>query len=1045
MVFYNILVMKRIALVLSAILCISVSFGQKKPVVIQKSQRIEIIVNSNWTFNYFPGENTGVGYESPGTNDLKWMAISLPHTWSTYETTGELHPFIRNTSEEDSPYWWTGWGWYRKHFTINKDYSERKVFIEFEGVQKYCKVWLNGKYLGEHKGGYGSFDFDITQLIKQGGDNVIAVAVNNRQNDNFRTPPMSAGIFNVYGGINRDVKIVLKNKLYIPMQGSASHEGGTFVTTPGLKEKEGVVRVQTWVKNDNNVKKSCTLRTTVFDESNKTIEVIKSTSDINPGQLFKFDQLSKPLKNPHLWSNENPYLYRIFSEVIDGNDLADSYTTSFGFRWIRWNFRENSLFVNGKKMVIKGGGIHSEYPWLGDAFPKWVTALDFKNITENLNYNFLRTSGHPSDKYLFELADKTGVIIEEESPSISDQDFSPEMQEQQIKEMIRRDRNHPSVIFWNLGNGTNRAVDSKYATDEDTTRFITARYVTGKSAGAFVKLTEKNMPDAEPLTPAVRGWYNSDVKDVESSDISECGTEEQQQKMMISGMKAGNGNIFTMVFADFGSGAKFLNSPLLNISPTGIADMYRIPKYSYFCWQANYSKNPVVFIQPHFWRTQYIGQRKDISVISNCEKVELKVNGVSKGILIPDETNLHSVVYKDILIEKGTLTASGTYKGVMVTTQVVMAGEPAKIILKPAENKITADKGSVLILTADIVDFKGNRIYGATNSVKWTVSGPATFVGPENYETGINKHEETDGVWYMDMPVTNVLRSTGMPGKIHVTVSASGLASGSLDIDAEKLKPDNSVITEPLLENEGRKMVTRLVLNPIRLDELPREIKLSTEELKLTCPDKPGYIKAIREYIVKNNQSVDSVTVEFRSLTAILATYLINNNGILKADDYNFSVDHFNNCRLLAGYINATKLPPLYKDGLRKYYSNSIIVLGNEKNAGEEMNWLNWIPSGGTVVIFNDGGKIPAVKGAVMTPKNDLPDLIALVYPSFVNFSDEARERALLFISKANPYIKITSRTEPNPANTKEKITRLSYKAEKGQPVLIPLLKFIQE
>jgi len=1037
--------MKRITLLLSTIICFSLTFGQKKPVVLQKSQRIEISVNSGWTFNYFAAEDADKGYESTGTNDSKWMAVSIPHTWSTYETTGELHPFIRNISEADNPYWWVGWGWYRKHFSLNKEYADRKVFIEFEGVQKYCKVWLNGKYLGDHKGGYGSFDFDITQFIKQGGDNVIAVAVNNRQNDIYRIPPMSAGKFNVYGGIYRDVKIVLKNKLYIPMQGSASHEGGTFVTTPGLKEKEGVVRVQTWVKNDNTIKKSCTLQTTIFDASNKIIEVIKSVSDINPGQLYKFDQLSKPVKNPRLWSDENPYLYRIYSEVIDGNIQVDTYNTSFGFRWLRWNAKENSIILNGKKVIIRGGEINSDYPWLGDAIQKWLIAVNFKTITDSLNCNFLRSSYHPNDKYLYELADKSGVLIEAESPSISDQDFATEVQEQQMKEMIRRDRNHPSIIFWNMGNYTNRPADSKYAVAEDTTRFITARYTSEKSAGTYVKLTEKNLINEMPLAPAIRGWYTRDVNDIEPTGILESVTEDQQQKMLISGGKTGTGNIFASAYADFGSSVRYLNSPIMNVSPTGFTDPYRIPKYSYYFWQANYSKNPVVFIQPHYWRSQYSGQKKDIIINTNCEKIELKVNGVSKGTLTPDKTNFNSVVFKDILIENGTLTAIGTSKGVAVTSQVVMAGEPAKIVLKSVENKMSADRGSVMILTADIVDIRGNHVYGATNSVKWTIAGPATFTGPENYETDINKHEEFEGAWYIDMPVSNVIRSTGIAGRIRVTVSASGLASGSVVIDAEAIKPDNSIVTQYDLEIEGRKPVERLVLTSNRLDEIPMEIKLSAEEMKFASPDKQGYKKAIREYIIKNNQSVDSATVEFRSLVSILSTHLINNIGSLKAEDYNFSVDNYNKCRLIASYIAATKLPPLFKDGLRKYYSNTIIIIGNVKNAGDEMIWLNWIPSGGTVVIYNDGGKIPSVKGAIMTTKSELSDLIALVHPTFAGFSEEARERALLFISKANPYIKTTSKTEPNPANSNEKITRLSYQAEKGQPILIPLLKFIQE
>jgi beta-galactosidase/beta-glucuronidase len=171
------------------------------------------------------------GYETPGFDDSKWPVVSIPHTWSTFETTGELHPFIWS-SETENPYWWTGWGWYRKHFSVSKEYSDGKAFIEFEGVQKYCKVWVNGKYAGDHKGGYGSFDFDITEVLKPGEDNVIVVAVNNRQKDEFKIPPLAAGDFEVYGGIYRDVKLVIKDKLFIPMQGSATHEGGTFVTTP---------------------------------------------------------------------------------------------------------------------------------------------------------------------------------------------------------------------------------------------------------------------------------------------------------------------------------------------------------------------------------------------------------------------------------------------------------------------------------------------------------------------------------------------------------------------------------------------------------------------------------------------------------------------------------------------------------------------------------------------------------------------------------------------------------------------------------------------
>jgi hypothetical protein len=1025
--------------------CIATADGKKKSQLPQKSPRIEKIINSQWTFNYFPEESKEINYESPGFDDSKWQIISIPQTWSTYETTGEIHPFIKSPSESDSPYWWTGWGWYRKHFQVNADISGKKIFIEFEGVQKYCKVWINGKYLGDHKGGYGSFDFDLTDYIVKGKDNNLVVAVNNSQKDQFKIPPMAAGNFNVYGGIYRDVTLVIKDKLYIPMQGSASHEGGTFITTPMVSEMLGVVRVQTWVKNDNAQPKNCVLNTYIIDASNKVVQVLKTKSTINPKQLYKFDQTFKPVKKPHLWSPETPYLYKVWSEVTDGSKVTDSYASPLGFRWFRWDFNENFLYVNGKKMVIHGGNRHQEYPWLGDAIPKWITEMDYADMVENLNYNFMRTAHYPNDRFVYDLADKFGIVIDEESPSTKNQAFSPEVQEQQMKEMIRRDRNHPSIMFWSMGNETNHAVDSKFAVAEDTTRILTARHVTDGSAGAYVRHTDDNLALESLLRSTIRGWYNKDVKDYEPSDQQHCGTEEHQQDMLKASGRFGTGNLCTWLYEDHGADREYLNSPLLYINPKGYVDVYRVPKYAYYFWQATYYDKPMVFIQPHYWRSRYIGQKKDITVNSNCDKVELRVNGVGKGTQIPDQSNFHSVTFKDILIENGTLSAVATKEGKTVTTQVISTEDPARIILKGSATKIKADRGSVAIITADIVDSQGNHVYGANNTIKWSVSGPATLVGPPAYESDIDKHHEKEGVWYMDMPVSNVIRSTGKPGNIRVIVSASGLASGSFDIEAEEIKPDNSKILEPVLDEKGREPVARPFFTVGRLDDIPREIQKSYDDIILKSPDKKGYASSIKDYILKHNALTDTATVEFRTLINLFASHLMNNSGRLVADDYNFSIDHYNNCRLISGYINATKLPPLFKETLKKYYADAIIMEGNEKNAGDEMNWLNWIPSGGTVIISQEGNMPVWPKGTFVTNKTELYDLITTVYPVFIKYSDEAKERALTFISKMNPYIVVKEVGEQSKEGDQNKVTKLTYTAEKGKLILIPLIKFISE
>jgi beta-galactosidase len=1037
--------MKFITILLSAMLLFSVSSAQKKQTENQKSHRIEKLINSQWTFNYFPATVADKGYEATGFDDSKWPVISIPHTWSTYETTGEVHPFIRNASEADNPYWWTGWGWYRKHFTPGSEYSGRKIFVEFEGVQKYCKVWINGKYLGDHKGGYGSFDFDLTGYVKPGEDNLLVVAVNNRQKDEFRIPPLAAGEFDVYGGIYRDVSLVLKDNLYIPMQGSAMHEGGTYISTPQVSEKEGIVRVQTWVKNDNAIRKNCTLQTIISDAAEKVVQVVKSESIIEPGQIFRFDQIFKPVKNPHLWSPDNPYLYTAHSQVIDERAIVDDYTTSFGFRWFSWDFKENFLYLNGAKMVIHGGNRHQSYPWLGDAIPKWITEMDFKDLAENMNYNFIRTAYYPNDRIVYDLTDKYGIVAEEELPNILNQDFSPEVQQQQLKEMIRRDRNHPSILFWSMGDETSHPADSKFAVAEDTTRILTASGVPVGSAGKFVKHTETNLDIQNLRRNTIRGWYNKDVANAEPEDYLKCGTEELQQKTLKASQKFGAGNLCTWLYEDHGADREYSNSPLLHVNSMGYVDLYRIPKYAYYFWQASYGKKPMLFIQPHFWRSQYIDQLRDIVVNSNCDKVELFVNGVSKGYKLTDQSNFHCITFNNVRIETGTISAVGTKGENTVRTEVVMAERPAKIVLTCSHNKIKADRSSVAIITADIADSKGNHVFGATNTIRWIISGPATLVGPPIYESDIKKRQMMDGVWYMDTPVSNVIRSSGKPGRIHITVSASGLASGALDIDAEELLSDNSVIKEPVLKEEGRTPVSKIILNPNRMAEIPIEIKESKTDIDISRSDKQGYQKTIREYILKENPSVDTSLVEFKTLVELLGTQLLNTDGHFTAADFNFNIGHYNNCRLISGYVNKTKLPELFKDGLKSYYSDMIIVRGTEKDAGEEMNWLNWIPSGGTVVIVQNEKTGPNIKGVIYTRNSALTEIISAVYPQFANFSQEAKDRALTFISKANPYVHPVPVNEPNAQANKEKQANVSYAAEIGRPILVPLLKFISE
>ncbi len=537
-----------------------------------------------------------------------------------------------------------------------------------------------------------------------------------------------------------------------------------------------------------------------------------------PGELAEFDQTSQPIAHPHLWSPESPYVYTVVSEVWDGGVAVDSFVSPLGIREFKWDYASNRLILNGKKVLIHGSNRHQEYPWLGDATPKWLHLLDMRDFRLNLNHNFMRTAHYPQDPAIYDFCDRYGIIVIEEAPNIKRQKFSEEVQVQQLREMIRRDRNHPSIFFWSMGNETDDAVDSKFAVEEDTTRLIHARDVYNDSAGKYVATTSKELALESLLRCTIRGWYNADVKDLEPASVQQTGTEtwqhDQNAREIIHRNKGrtpdDRANVNTWLYEDHGADREYANSPLKHINPKGFVDCWRTPKYFYYLWQAVYADKPMVFIHPHFWRSQYLGQKKEIVVDSNCDVVELKVNGRTVGVLKPRFEEANVVRFKDVPIEQGVLTAEGKKDGRTVVATVVMAGPAARLTLSANPGHFEAGLDSVAIVRADIVDAQGNHVYGATNPIQWTVSGPATLVGPAVYSTDTDKHEAMEGTMYIDAPTFNIIRSTGKPGEIKVGVLSPGLASAEVVIAAAAAPRDiSTAIVEPPLPEGQRRPVAR--------------------------------------------------------------------------------------------------------------------------------------------------------------------------------------------------------------------------------------------
>jgi len=862
-----------------------------------RAARIEKSIDRDWTFQYYPSPEPDLHPASEFFDDSAWPAIALPHTWSTFETTRDLHPFIKAATERDDSYWWYGWGWYRKRISIDARYSARLISLEFDGVQKYSQIFVNGKKAGEHKGGYTSFSIDITPLVRFIAINTIAVLVSNRRDDPNAIPPMTAGNFNVYGGIYRGVRLAVKDRLHIPYQGSADYEGGTFITTPKVSAQSAEALVRTWVRNDYSGPRECALETSVYDAAGKRIATGTARRTIAAGVTEEFSQ-TFAIGSPHLWSPDTPYVYRVHSEITGSGDAIDS---PLGFRWFSWDHAAHRMYLNGAPIRLNGTNRHQEYPWLGDAIPTWMTRRDLEDIRLNLGHNFQRTAHYPNDPLVYDLSDRLGIITAEEVPNIKDIAFNRGVQKQNVTEMIRRDRNHPSIFFWSMGNETNQPADSVWGHAEDVTRLIHLRR--GTNGGDFVQTDNDDIGFENLLRCTVRGWHDGD-RDFNGNGHPKngqvTGTEEWQHDTDRDEIaKRPNDNIVVFLYEDHGADRKYLFAPLFYVNPKGFVDAYRNPKYSYYLWEANFSAKPVLFIEPHNWRDKYVGTKRDIVVDSNCSAVTLRVNGRVFGTLKPDAGNAHSVTFSNVPVERGTLSAEAVRDGKPIRAEVMMAGAPDRIVLRASSQSIPAGRNGIATVSADVVDSAGVHVIGASPLLTWKVDGPGKLVGAPVYETDTLKNGSYTGTMYIDAPVSNVVRSGSAAGRITVRVESPGLKTGVVTIDSVE-RPDDKIpgIAEPALFDNERLRITRdanvkpaiFAARSHKLNEIAQDYNIPRST--------GGYAVAISTFIEKRNIDADTSTASFHDLVTHLADLLTTTRGHLVADDYNFLIRQFNDKRI---------------------------------------------------------------------------------------------------------------------------------------------------
>jgi beta-galactosidase len=792
--------------------------------------RTKVIFDNNWKFHLGDVKNG----QEVGLNDSMWRELDLPHDWS-----------IEGKFSKDNPAGVGGGalpggiGWYRKTFTLPVSDTGKLVFIDFDGIYRNSQVWINGHYLGIRPYGYSSFQYELTRYLNYGDKkNIIAVKVDNSKQPNSRWYSGS--------GIYRNVWLLTTEKIYVD-------HWGTFVTTPLVSQEAAKILINIKVRNAFRRDKNITIKTTILNKDGEKIAEEKIPTSILKDSVVEISQ-EFTIKNPILWSIENPYLYKALTTVEYNNQMIDDYKTNFGIRAFYFDVKKG-FFLNGKHVKIYGVCDHHDLGCLGAAVNYRAIQRQLE-ILKNMGCNGIRTSHNPPDPELLDLCDKMGFIVMDEAFDMwkkgkTKYDYSldwDKWHKRDLQDMILRDRNHPSIFLWSIGNEIWEQGDSTGTTiarelagiikNLDTTRPITSNCNDAEPSNYIIRsgaldiigfsyhmFNYKNFPENFPgqkligsettsalqtrghydmPSDSIRRWpirwdlpFTTGNPDNTCSSYDNCSapwgeTNEEALKEVnkydfVSGMY-----IWT--------GFDYLGEPTPYGWPSrssyfGVIDLAGFPKDAYYMYQSEWTKKPLLHIfpawNPECWTTTKNGKSNwkegdsvDVWAYTNCNEVELFLNGKSLGTKKKTDDELH-LMWR-VPYVPGTLKAVGLNEGKEVLTVLdKTAGPPAEISLQPDRDTILADGRDLSFVTVKILDKDGTMVPYADNLVNFEVSGEGKIVGVDNgSETSHEPFKANYRKAFNGMCLV-VVQSNNKKGKIIINAVSKDLKSNSVVIYAE--------------------------------------------------------------------------------------------------------------------------------------------------------------------------------------------------------------------------------------------------------------------
>lgn len=703
---------------------------------------------------HMSGEMPGNFAKPPG-----WELVNLPHTYNAANTFAPLRGYYR------------GIGWYRKHVTLSSDQVRRKVYMEFGAAFSVADLWVNARHVGQYMGGYTGFCADVTDFVHP-GDNLVAVKVTNVHDPNV-LPGKDIPDYDLYGGLYREAALVVKNGLHIPQY-------GIRLATPSVSETAAVVHVAVKVRNDG-VRPRCAAKVELRDPEGKVIGEKNVTAAIEPGTEKTLEAIFDPVERPALWSVETPRLYSVRVQLGDGQRPMDEDAAHFGIR--RYEFKVNDgFFLNGRRVELRGMNRHQDYPGLGNALPHRLQVRDVEMFKE-AGANFVRLSHYPQHPVFLDACDRLGVLVYEEIATwqyIGGPVFVRNA-EAMMRQMIARDANHPSIILWGLMNeGRSRPMFERLARtahESDPTR-LTVYADNNPEEG--LKLGTVEVSDVVGIN------YNTRNIDRVHAFLPRCRlvTSEHSNATAVRGDLAGEMEQIDKVKAnlDILESRRYMAGSTLWCmhdygtdywgswpeQHAGAVDSARLPKELWYYLKSRWTREPMVHLCGHWTWPGEEGKPRAVTVVTNCDRVELFIGGRSLGVKKSANPMRWQVAY-----ERSPLKAVGRSGGREVADELRPAGPAAKLSVKADRNAIRADGAEVAELTVSVRDAAGVLV-PASGEVHFEVKGPGALRGIGGWP----KARIALGVGRM------VVQSTPKPGKIRVRAKFGNLPPTEISVQS---------------------------------------------------------------------------------------------------------------------------------------------------------------------------------------------------------------------------------------------------------------------